>query len=347
MKEKGKRLLYLDLIRTFAVVCVFVVHFTRQFEYDGIARANDYKILRDSFFSVYLGSYGVSLFFIVSGASLMYVYKDKFQLGTYLKKRFWGIYPMYWIAFILAFLYNFYINKGLTFACEKWTILLTVLGMDGYLSCFFPNFYLVGEWFMGCIILLYLIFPILRKGVLNYPKLTAAISLTVYVLGAFLFHSAMPTDTLFILRVPELLVGMYFVCYFNKIKPVVAAIAAGFLAICAIFDFYGTPTIWIAPVVGVASFIVLTFIADYVDCKLVRGITQTVGKYCFAIFLTHHFVIAQVMKRFYCFERELRVSEVWLLFFVCCIVTAIASKLLYELNRNVCGSIKGMLAKEE
>ena len=96
-----------------------------------------------------------------------------------------------------------------------------------------------------------------------------------------------------------------------------------------------------------ASFIVLTFIADYVDCKLVRGITQTVGKYCFAIFLTHHFVIAQVMKRFYCFERELRVSEVWLLFFVCCIVTAIASKLLYELNRNVCGSIKGMLAKEE
>ena len=110
MKEKGKRLLYLDLIRTVAVVCVFVVHFTRQFEYDGIACVNDYKILPDSFFSVYLGSYGVSLFFIISGASLMYVYKDKFQLGTYLKKRFWGIYPLYWMPFLFAFLYNFYIN---------------------------------------------------------------------------------------------------------------------------------------------------------------------------------------------------------------------------------------------
>lgn len=345
MKEKGKRLVYLDLIRTVAVICVFVVHFTRQFEYDGVS-CNGYKILPDYFFSVYLGSYGVSLFFIVSGASLMYVYKEKFALGTYLKKRFWGIYPMYWIAFGLALLYNFYISRSFTFSCEKWTILLTALGMDGYLSWYIPNFYILGEWFLGCIILLYLIFPILRKGVLEYPKITAAAALLVYVLGGIFFQSAMPTDALFILRVPELLVGMYFICYFNRIKPVAALIAAGFLAVCAVFDFSAVPTIWMAPVVGVASFLVLTFVSDYVDCKLVRGVTGTLGKYCFAIFLSHHFVIAQVVKRFYCYERPLRVSEVWLLFFVCVLVTAVVSVLLYQLNQKVCGSIKGLFKKE-
>ena len=145
MEQKKERLIYLDVIRTLAVICVFVVHFTRQLEYAGISY-NGYKILPDTLFDVYLGGYGVSLFFAVSGAALMYNYGGKCELKNFYKKRFWGIYPMFWMAFGIVFLYRFYMEKSFTFACEKWTILLTITGMDGYLSFFFHDFYILGEW---------------------------------------------------------------------------------------------------------------------------------------------------------------------------------------------------------
>lgn len=346
MKEKGKRLLYLDLIRTIAVICVFVVHFSRQCDYDGVL-CNQYRILPDYIFGVYLGSYGVSLFFIVSGASLMYVYRERFKIGEYLKKRFWGIYPMFWIAFAIVLLLRFYINREFVFECPKWAIIYTILGIDGYVNWLTPTFYMVGEWFLGCIILIYLLFPILRIGVLKKPKLTAILALAVYVFGGIFFQSAMPTDALFILRVPEVLVGMYFITYFHEVKPVVAAIAAGFLAVCAFLNPSWIPTIWIAPVVGVASFLVITFLSKFIECKLVNGISFTIGKYCYAIFLSHHIIIKVIMSRFQGYPRELRKSEVWLLLIVCACVTAVVSVLLFNLNKKVCDSLKGLLRKDE
>ena len=70
-KSQRERILYFDLIKLIAMLCVFVCHFTRSLE--AAVVGFDFKILPDTVFSVYLGSFGVTLFFIVSGAALMYV----------------------------------------------------------------------------------------------------------------------------------------------------------------------------------------------------------------------------------------------------------------------------------
>ena len=75
---KKERLVYFDIIKFIAVICVFTVHFTRTLEY---FLNFDFKILPDRIFGVYLGGFGVTLFFITSGASLMYVYDEKLDLG--------------------------------------------------------------------------------------------------------------------------------------------------------------------------------------------------------------------------------------------------------------------------
>ena len=125
---KKERLAYLDIIRTIAVISVLVCHYTRALESNGIGYLN--KILPDFPFSLYLGSYGVSLFFIISGASLMYVYSEKCEVLTFFKKRFWAIYPMFWLAYIIAFLYNFWVNKGMFYAYPKSRFLLTFFGKE-------------------------------------------------------------------------------------------------------------------------------------------------------------------------------------------------------------------------
>lgn len=100
---KKERLLYLDLIKLVAVIMVFTIHFTRTLEYAQINFTT--HVLPDTLFGMYLGSYGVTLFFIVSGAVLMYIYGDKeIDLASYYKKRFLGIYPMFWLAFAIFFI---------------------------------------------------------------------------------------------------------------------------------------------------------------------------------------------------------------------------------------------------
>lgn len=81
-------------------------------------------MLPDTLFGMYLGSYGVTLFFIVSGAVLMYIYGDKeIDLASYYKKRFLGIYPMFWLAFAIFFIAKEIVYpgfaKGIKFETNK------------------------------------------------------------------------------------------------------------------------------------------------------------------------------------------------------------------------------------
>ena len=41
--------------------------------------------------------------------------------------------------------------------------MFSVLGLDGYLLPLGANFYKIGEWFLGCLLLIYLLFPLLRR----------------------------------------------------------------------------------------------------------------------------------------------------------------------------------------
>jgi len=66
-----------------------------------------------TFFNIYIGDWGVSLFFIISGAALMYVYQEKLEYKRFYKKRFESLYPMFWMAYIIAFIGLFYLNKGM------------------------------------------------------------------------------------------------------------------------------------------------------------------------------------------------------------------------------------------
>ena len=78
-------------------------------------------VLTTTVSNIYIGDWGVSLFFIISGAALMYVYEKKCELKTFYKKRFFSIYPMFWMAYIAAFIYSFYADKMMPGTCLLYT----------------------------------------------------------------------------------------------------------------------------------------------------------------------------------------------------------------------------------
>lgn len=98
---KRERIFYLDFVRAVATISIIFTHYNALFIYNTSIPMPQKAILTMTVGNVYIGSWGVSLFLIISGAALMYVYENELDVLKFWKKRFINIYPMFWIAYIL------------------------------------------------------------------------------------------------------------------------------------------------------------------------------------------------------------------------------------------------------
>ncbi len=333
MENKKERLKYVDVIRVIAMVAVLVCHYTRSLEYAGVGFVN--KILPDSIFNVYMGSFGVSLFFIVSGVSLMYTYSGDIDLKKYFKKRFLGIYPMYWIAYIIAFLYFFMKNRGFYTETPRIKILLTAIGMDGYTNWFGDNFYLLGEWFLGCIIILYILFPLIKLGIDKKPIATGLIISIIYVVTCIFYSGPMPLQCLFLVRIPEFAFGMYLVKYGWKIKLPVASVCAALLIISSLVDLSMIHTIHVTIVMGITSFVVVIYICNFIKSQAFYNVCEKIGKYSYAVFLCHHVIVQELSYKFT--GKVFGRLENYIMFVLYIVLTGVVAKALFAINDYAIG----------
>ena len=152
----------MDFVRAMATLLIVLTHYNAIFLYTN-PQMPEKAVISLEVFKLYIGNLGVSLFLIISGAALFYVYENKMNIKTFYKKRFLNIYPMFWIGYVGYFLWRFYCNRGINPDIPRWKIIYSILGMDAYLTAFGDvNFYIVGEWFLGFIILFYLVYPFLQ-----------------------------------------------------------------------------------------------------------------------------------------------------------------------------------------
>ena len=260
------------------------------------------------------GLIGVAMFFMISGAALMFNYQEGIEIKTYAKKRFRGIYPMFWIAYISLYLILFYEAKGNITNLSPFRLIFSVFAMDGYLGCFTPTIYLIGEWFLGCIILIYAIFPILRWLVNKYPKITI-IAASMLNLVILLFHRngiMLINQNLFV-SLYSFLLGMYII-RINRFRVWHAAFG-GFVAIV----FYVLPasnfnlqTLY-ANVAAYGLFVLLAFLGQRVNNEMVQKIFTIVSKYSYAVFLVHHYLIMRTLRTFS--DRDMGIVGTALLYF--------------------------------
>lgn len=328
---KKERLFYLDFIRAMSIFFIVIFHF-----YSFLNSISVFSGMILYGYYGYLGSIGVSLFLIISGASLMYVYQDNFSLKNFFSKRFIAIYPMFWTAYAIAFLYLFFMYKAINHSVSKWTSILTIFGMDGYLWSVIPNYYILGEWFLGFIILFYIGFPFLRKLVLSKPKSLIFLVVIIYIVVVEKYSFNFPITQFLFARLPEFLFGMYFIKYIKNIKiyPFLGA-----LSICIIFLFINISHIinildsYITTIVGVSSFIVFAFIGQHLRSQLLKYPFIFISKYSYAICLVHHVIIIQLANSF--IGRTITLFESYCLFIIICVVTIIISVYLYKISNEL------------
>ena len=76
-------------------------------------------------FGIYLGDFGSSLFFMVSGAALALTVPEQQSPFLFYKKRAKAIYPLFWLAWAVCFSLRFLAKPGYYSGARSVTLILT------------------------------------------------------------------------------------------------------------------------------------------------------------------------------------------------------------------------------
>ena len=220
----------MDALRILCMAGIVYYHMIFALYLDGIRQLESVSILFQNS-NMHIAKVGVGIFFMISGAGLMLSTKDsgKLNLINYYKKRFLKILVPFYLVYVL-YLSFFMIMTGETLKgvynriVPPFNIIFTFLGMDAYLSSFgVPTYSLgIGEWFLGALIMMYIIFPFLRYVLLK-NKWAALLGMTVYYIIILATYNSMsyavsnPGYVNFTVKIYEFFLGMFLILVIDKI----------------------------------------------------------------------------------------------------------------------------------
>ena len=171
-----KRIIGLDILRDIGVIFIFLYHFC--IEYINLAQGTDPLMPSLNYFAN-LWARPASLFlFIISGYALMYNKESQLPLKEYYLRRLKGLYIPFYIAYTIMFLAYFAVNNVAAGSTSPmYMFVFTILGVDALVQEMSGGlgFYLIGEWFMSCIVLCYLLFPLLAKLMQKFKYILLAL----------------------------------------------------------------------------------------------------------------------------------------------------------------------------
>ncbi len=333
-----ERIKYLDVVRCVAAVMIVVHHFNGRIAANGITIGNNQHFTQWIGPNGNFGVIGVTLFFIISGASLMYVYDEKLELKKYLIKRWLSLFPLFYLSYFIVYANKVAQYKTIRISSAPYkNFILTIFGMDGYLSYKYSTWYLIGEWFLGCIIIMYLLFPLIRKLFLLNPYITMIVAALVYIvtLKYYCFDISIARNVL--IKGLDFIFGMFFVYKIKKVKLVYGLLAlAGLLSMSYIkipgSDMYGIT------LTGFTLFIAIVWIVQNIKVEKLYKTLGVISKYTYGVFLMHHIVIECVVCIFR--NRKLTYAQGIILFLVVCVSITIATFVLYSIYNSIRNLIK-------
>ena len=170
-KEKAThRAAGLDLFRVVAAMMVLLFHCH-------IHHENSFGPLTGF---VSMGAVFMTAFFMLSGYVLFLTYKDKSlvqapALKKFYLKRIFGIFPLYLIVAVL-----YVVTLGQESVSQNLVLLpVELLGLQSVFSTLFPVSHNDGTWFISCLLLAYLAFPLMQEAVKQMTTRTKWIALAI------------------------------------------------------------------------------------------------------------------------------------------------------------------------
>ena len=276
----------IDFIKGMCALGVVMFHFE-----------DHYTARHLSFFSNYFnGGALVTVFFMVSGALLWHHYAQRLNLKEYAIKRWKGIYPMYYLAFLPCWLLKVWQEGSFLYGGSAFAYLYTLLGMDGYLVYNTNTYHIVGEWFLGAIILMYLLFPLIRWAFLKNKWVTVVGALMLYLV----FYGKTITNASPFWTVSSCLIsfcmGILFMEYKSKIisLPGLLLAAMGYVLLNVVkIPLHANAAYHLS---GICLFILLYALGEKTIVQPpLEKIFRALSRLSYPIFLVHHVILRVIL----------------------------------------------------
>ena len=337
-KDLSNRYYSVDLIKIVSIFFIILTHFVvdigiihNMYNVDIIYSFLDRK-------NINLSMLACSLFMICSGFGLSIYYKKYFKdkltiknIFIFYKNRYIKILIPFYLAYIIYFIISLInVNSIHIFRpnIPKINIIWTFLGLDEYLNaCKINTFSLgIGEWFLGCLLILYIAFPFIYYFNKKY-KYQTFIVFIVYFLSTQLFINNFNIVPHFnvLIQVFNFYLGIFINDIFindDKYKNNIIFILCIFLFLFIylyninINIFY----VYICTFCALLVFYIFTYFENNIkNNNILKYIINIFNKYSYEIFLCHHFVIYQINYMLH--YRRINNKEFLLIFIIDLVIT--------------------------
>ena len=230
----------------------------------------------------------VSMFLALSGAVLWRRYQGCKDWRTFFKKRWLTLFPIFYIAWLAVYFFKVCQTGRLFWGGNPTKLLLTLVGMDNYFAYRVAGYGLVGEWFFGAIVFLYLLFPLLQWLFGRWPAATMAAALGAYGVLLFWYPLQIDPQRNLVTCVTLFLCGFCLERWPLARKPLWAVPALAMLAVLAKMPL-GLPRPLGDTLTGLCLLAALRALGPLVErCAPVRRLTVWLSGYSFPVILVHH-----------------------------------------------------------
>jgi len=288
---------FIDILRAAAFLAVLVFHFAAERGMRGAPI--DYSMTYGQFS---VPAVAVALFFILSGFGLMLgaKKKERFSVKEFYSRRFLRIMIPYYLVSAVYLIFLFIRAGGYPFdhSVPAWRMVFLIPGMSSYLSYHgFPCIDMgIGEWFLGALVLMYLVFPLLKICLDRWNHVFFISFAVLYLVWVFVYPFHMPEYTGFSVKLFVFLFGMWAAKNFSTMKPWAAFPAAAVLVLSFLpLDLPVKIEYWItADAICIFS---ILFVAEPALSKMpqrIRRFLRHFGNLEYALFLVHHIVINEM-----------------------------------------------------
>ena len=343
-----ERYRYYDLIRVISLGLIVLYHMLVYLYSSGVYTFEEVAVYFQNP-NMHIATLSVSVFFILSGAGLITSADKSYSVKSFYKKRFIRLMPSFYIVNILLYVYLWIKLKGIGLPdIPRWRFIYSFLGIDGWLAIHkVPTFYkAIGEWFLGAIIILYVLFPVFKFFVDKYPKIFFVVSACVYVITAYSGISfKVPLWENLIIKGCEFILGMYFGRYFKRFPS-----KCMYVSFPVLVYFIVSKS---ALNINVALKITMASVAFFVSCsffeellkKYKLRILDFLSSVSYEVLLVHHFIILDMgswLSKWY--VNKYMILLMFLYQFIVIIIVAFLVKLL---TKYVLKLIKKIAVREK
>ena len=180
----------------------------------------------------------------------------------------------------------------------RWRVIFSLLGLDGYLTPVTVTFYKIGEWFLGVILILYLVFPLLLWCI-ETPLRRRALAVCMAALAIvwpLICPAPWAAGHTVLGRLPAFALGVWFGSLLQQNAAPPKWLVAGLLAL-PLLRVTAVPRLAVLLAVAAVLFWAVYAAGQRMPARFCPALRRLAG-WCYGVYLVHHVLLTLVFLRF-------------------------------------------------